>query len=88
MRASRQPLLLLDHVVTIPEASDCDLYKCKDTFPIFIAARMLYSILQFERSLARVNTAVQHFLIEGSKQSLEIQAMTVLRGMVESRRTA
>ena len=49
MRASRQPLLLLDHVVTIPEASDCDLYKCKDTFPIFIAAPMLYSILQFEK---------------------------------------
>lgn len=35
MRASRQPLLLLDHVVTIPEASDCDLYKCKDILPIF-----------------------------------------------------
>ena len=48
MRASRQPLLPLDHVVTIPQASDCDLYKCKDIFPIFIAARMLYSILQFE----------------------------------------
>ena len=35
MRVSRLPLLLLllpEDLVTIPERSDCNLYKCKDTF--------------------------------------------------------
>lgn len=47
MRASRQPLLLLlllDDLVTIPEASDCNLYKCKDIFPTFLAQTVCTSL--------------------------------------------
>ena len=40
MNVSRQPLLLpllLKDLVTIPGLFDCNLYKCKDTFPTFLA---------------------------------------------------
>jgi hypothetical protein len=39
MKVSRRSLLLpllLKDLVTIPGLFDCNLYKCKDTFPTFL----------------------------------------------------
>jgi hypothetical protein len=60
MKISRQPLLLLllfEDLVTIPGLFDCNMYKCKDTFPTFIAARMIRSISQFETTMTRNSLA-------------------------------
>lgn len=71
MNVSRQPLLLpllLKDLVTIPGLFDCNMYRCKDTFPVFIAARMVCSVLQSEmtmtmNSLAWMDTALQHSVV-------------------------
>jgi len=89
MKVSRQPLLLsllLEDLVTIPGLFDCNMYKCKDTFLVFIAARMVCSILQSEttmtlNSLAWVDTALEHTVVGTISFTCEIFRQNLREGL-------